>query len=144
MKIKGECKRIFFIIFGMVFIITGITFAQQGHGQPPSPPLASDIVSRMEKDLNLTDEQVSEITPVIQNEVDQMQVLMSSKTDREAARDKMEAIHKNTESKLAQYLTPEQLAKWKEKQKKQLSQGQGDKMGPPPEGGERSEAGPQE
>jgi len=119
-------KRIYVILLGVLFVVTGIAFAQQG-GEPPAPPSASDMVAKMKQELNLTDTQVNQITPVIQDEVNQMQALMGQGTDRDAVKTQMEALRQSTESKLSQYLTENQLAQWKNKQ--QPPQGQ------PPQGG---------
>jgi predicted RND superfamily exporter protein len=107
--------RICIILAGMLFIMTGLTLAQHGE-QPPSPPSANDIMTKMKQELKLSDEQVSQITPIIKNEIEQMQALMSQGTDRDAGRSQMEALRKSTESKLSQYLTQEQITLWKNKQ----------------------------
>lgn len=127
MKIKEKFKWMPLILAAVVLIFSGIAYARQG--QPPSPPSATDIVDRMQQDLDLTDEQVRQITPIIEDEVKQMQAIMRQGPDGD--RSKMEKLHEETESKLSQYLTEEQLAKWKN-QRRRPPQGKGNKMGPPP------------
>lgn len=117
------------ILIGVLFLAMGITFAQQG-GQPPSPPLASDIVSRMKEDLNLTEEQMSQIMPIIQDELSQMQSFMEQGASPDTVRSKMDELRQSTESKLSQYLTQDQLTQWKNKQQ-QPPQKEGNRMEPP-------------
>jgi hypothetical protein len=118
--------RIFFmaLIAGVIFIPEG-AFAQQ-RGQPPSPPSASEIVAKMKQQLNLSDEQVNQITPVFEAEIQRMESLRTQATTR------MEALRNDTESKLAQYLTPEQLAEWKNNRPQSQSGSGQQRMGSPP------------
>jgi hypothetical protein len=105
------------IAAGVLLFSCGVSFAQQeGGDKPPAPPSASEMVSRMKQDLGLNDEQVSQITPILEEEISRMSELMGSETDRESARSKMDALRQDTESKLAQYLTEDQMTKWKSRQ----------------------------
>jgi hypothetical protein len=113
LTMKGTCLGL--VVAGSLFLMSGTMLAQEGPGgggQPPSPPSASEIVSKMKQDLGLTDEQVSQVTSIIQDESSQMEALMKS-GDPQSGRSQMEAIQQQTESKLAQVLTADQLAKWK-------------------------------
>lgn len=132
-------KRINIIMLGVLFFMAGIGFAQP-EDQPPQAPSASDMISRMQQELNLTEEQVAQITPVIEDEINQMQSLMSQGGDRDASKVQMDTLRQATETKLAQYLTPEQLVQWKSKQQQPPQEG-GDKMGPPPGAQEGAGAG---
>jgi Spy/CpxP family protein refolding chaperone len=110
------------ILVAVTFFITGITLAQPG-GKMPSPPSVSDIVSRMQEELSLTDEQVTQITPIIQDELSQMQAFMEQGVSLDTGKSKMEALRESTESKLSQYLTPDQLTQWKSRKQQPPSQG---------------------
>lgn len=114
-------------LLGLAFLASGTAYAECP--QPPAPPSAADMISRMQQDLGLSEEQVTQITPIIENEVEQLQALMSQ-GDRD--RSKMDAIRTETGEKLAEYLTAEQLEKWKTQSCKPLRDG-GDRRGPPPE-----------
>ena len=122
MKFLDKWWLILVILIGVLFIIASIMFAQQG--KLPSPPSASDIVAKMKQELNLNDEQVSQITPVIQSEIQQMQALMeqakSQGADRDAVIKQMEALRESEESELSQYLTQDQLTQWKNRRQKPL------------------------
>lgn len=122
-------KKAGVIFWGVIFCFVGISFAQPGH--PPVPPSASDIVAKMQKELDLTGEQVKNITPIIESEIKQMQAIMAQKADRDQMKNKMEALHKETETQLSHYLSPEQLAKWKSRMKPP-HRGNNPRMGPPP------------
>ena len=95
------------------FLLAGIAFAQQ-EKQSPS---AGEIVAKMKQNLNLTDDQANQITPVIEENIQQRQTIIEQAkgqgTDRDAMKGQMAALRESMESKLAQYLTPEQLEKWK-------------------------------
>jgi hypothetical protein len=119
-------------VLGAVLLGAGIAFAQQGGqgGQGGKPPAACDMVSRMKQDLDLTAEQVSQITPVIENEINQMQALIDDGADRDAARVKMDALRQSTDEALSQYFTPAQLTLWKSRQR-QPPQDKSGSMGAP-------------
>ena len=106
-----------------------------GGGNPPKPPIASEIIAQMKKTLSLTDTQVQQITPVITSEVSQMNAVMeqerSGSLDRESVRSKIDAIHAATEKKLSSYLTSDQLKLWKSR--KGPGQRQSDDCPPGPE-----------
>lgn len=72
------------------------------HAQGPTP-VAEDIVGRMKQELKLTDEQVKQITPIIQADVQKRKELM----------DQINNVRQDTENKLGQYLTQEQMTQWK-------------------------------
>ncbi len=127
MKIICGCL----VFAAVLFAACGAAFAQQGP-KPPAPPSAEEIVDRMKTELGLSDEQVNQITPVIQEESSQMQAMMEDGVPPEPgqANEKMEQLRRDTESKLAQYLTEEQLAQWKSRHKAP-AQGDSEKAGPP-------------
>ena len=67
----------------------------------------------MKQELNLTDEQVKQITPVIQSEMQKSKELM----------DQMRNLHRDTETKIGQFLTPEQMTQWKTLQAQRMKHG---------------------
>jgi len=125
MKFLSKLWLFIIILIGGIFIIVSLTFAQEG--QPPSPPSASDIVAKMKQELNLSDEQASQVIPVIQEEIQEMQTIMEQARNqgvsREAMLSQMESLHKNTESKLSQYLTEDQLTQWKNRRQQPSRRG---------------------
>ena len=126
-----EIANKFIVLFGVLFIAAGVAFAQQG-SQPPSPPSANDIISRMKEELNLTDEQVTQITPIIQDELGQIQAFREQGVSPDMAKIKMDELRQSMELKFAQYLTQDQLTQWKNKQSPK--QDANNRMGPPQEG----------
>ena len=97
------------------------------------------------QNLNLTDEQVSQITPVIEENIQQRQAIMEQakgqETDRDAMKGQMAALRESMESKLAQYLTPEQLEKWKTSIQQKHSGRRNHNRRGAPSGGESSDTG---
>ncbi len=116
---KGICCL---MILSTVFIASGTAFAQRGpggpgggrgfNGQHPQKPSVSDLVAKMKQALNLSDEQVGKIKTILENEMSQMESLMQS-GDPQSSRSQMESMKKETERKLADVLTADQLAQWK-------------------------------
>jgi len=108
----GSYKMFWFIFLAGLLAIAGSFFLQ-----PKRPLIAEYIVAKMKQELGLNDKQVGQITPVIQGEIQQMQIIMaqarSQKAEHEAVKKQMSKLHQSTELKLAQYLTPQQLARWK-------------------------------
>ena len=112
------------IVLGVSLLMAGRTFAQQRErlpsfaqrkAQPPASMPFGDIIAMMKEKLNLSDEQVSQITPIVQDDIRQRQEIMAkakaSGAGRNTVKSQMAALRERTKSKIAQYLTPEQLAK---------------------------------
>jgi hypothetical protein len=75
-------------------------------------PTADDVVNKMKTDLSLTDEQVEQIKPVINDHIRQVNELMGNIQETpETARSAMECIHNKTKLKLTPFLTEEQMKK---------------------------------
>ncbi|HUT83688.1 MAG TPA: Spy/CpxP family protein refolding chaperone [Thermodesulfobacteriota bacterium] len=75
-----------------------------GVAQAQGPMRTSEgKINKMKQELNLTDEQVKQITPIIQSEMQKRKELM----------DQMRNLHQDTETKIGQFLTPEQMTQWK-------------------------------
>jgi len=124
-------KRLFSIIgsFYALLAVVGVFSVVMVYGEQKTPvpsadkehrlkPLsAAEIVERMKKELDLSEAQVKQILPVIEEEFSLMRSLIEQ--DKSLGRDnpvegmeKMKALRENTEKKLALYLTQEQLKKW--------------------------------
>jgi len=79
--------------------------------------------------LGLSDAQAAQVKAVFEDERTKGQALMADQTgDRESMRPKMEAIRKDSETRIAAILTPDQKAKWEELRAQQQ------RRGPPPGG----------
>ncbi len=94
---------------------------QEAGGAPPTAQQAHPIHGRVERELqrmsrtlNLTDDQVAKIRPILQNEYKQLEDLKAnSSLPQGEARAKATEIRKSAHQQIDQILTPEQ----KEKQK---------------------------
>ncbi len=137
MRCIGKVAGVYLIAAGMLLVSWGVVFAQQG-GRPLAQPSAKDIVSKMEKELDLSDEQVKQVTRIMEEEMEQAGKIMSSAADLDSARIKMDALRQDTESKLSQYLTGNQMEQWKNREGQQPIR-EGPEMTPFPENGKDSE-----
>jgi Spy/CpxP family protein refolding chaperone len=88
--------------------------------------------TQMMKDrLGLSDAQAAQVKAVYEDERTKSQALMADQTgDRESMRPKMEAIRKDSETRIGAILTPDQKAKWDTMRAEQQRRGPG---GPPPQ-----------
>jgi Spy/CpxP family protein refolding chaperone len=96
MKFKNVWITLCSVIAMLVFL------AGAAPAQGPRPTAEAKI-NKLKQELNLTDEQVKQITPIIQSEMQKRKELM----------DQMRNLHQDTENKIGQYLTPEQMTQWK-------------------------------
>ncbi len=107
----------------IMFFSGGVCAQMRGPGRGPG---AEDIVNKMAQELNLTNEQIQQIIPVIKEDVQKRGELMKQMKGqgREATssiKTGMEKITQETETQLAQYLSDEQIAKWKTLQQERKS-----------------------
>lgn len=108
----------------------------QGTPQGPGGPGRGGMMdperrTQMLKDrLGLSDAQVAQVKAVFEDERTKSQALMADQTaDRQAMRPKMEAIRKDSETRIGAILTPDQKTKWDALRAEQQRRGPG---GPPP------------
>ncbi len=81
-------------------------------GQSRSPGL---IIERLTEHLDLTDEQVAEIQPIIEEKIEQMNSIREKNgTDRRAARTEMQKLKWDTEIRLNEILDEDQIEKYLE------------------------------
>jgi len=91
-------------------------------------------LKRLTSELNLTEKQQADIRPILENQQKQMVELMAapgaSREERRAKmqenREKMQQIHKETQQKIEEQLTPEQKEKYQK-----MNEGQAPGMGRP-------------
>ena len=65
-------------------------------------------------DLQLTDDQKSQVKQILKEQHDKKRALFDADGDREAKRGQMDALHQETKTRLATVLNEEQLAKFEE------------------------------
>ena len=101
-------------------------------------PSADDIVSKMQAALNLTSDQVSAITPIIEKYASQREELRQSvedgTADRDSVRSQMKELRESEKQDLSQVLSSDQLSQWEKLQ----AQGKHHKHGSDSSGGEGS------
>jgi len=111
MRMKAICACLMIIFFTSIPV-----FAQ---GQPPS---AEDIVSKMQSKLNLTQDQVTAITPIIEKYTSKREELKQGVEDgtieHSDMRTQMKQLKEDEKQELSQILSADQLSQWE----KMLSQ----------------------
>lgn len=117
MKFMGKFKYVYVILALTLFCAINNTYAQ-----PRQAPSIEDILANMKQDLNLTDEQVAKISPVVRNQIQQMQSIIEQA--QEKVKSQLQALQQSTEVKLSQCLTPEQMAQFRNRQQESQPQQQ--------------------
>lgn len=119
------------VISFVLFAAAGIVLAEQMGDRPPPPELsADDVVAMMKNELNLSNTQVRQITPVIEDEISQIKAFISQGIDRDQVKSKLDALREETESKLSKYLTSDQISQWNDRMRQPPP---GDEMRRPPQ-----------
>ncbi len=100
----------------------------------PSRPTAEEIINKLEQKLDLTDEQIRQIYPIIEEQMTKRKELIEKVRSqgfsaRRSMKSKMKEINKETETKLAAHLSSEQLSQWKKIQKEMRSEMRGKMRG---------------
>lgn len=90
-------------LIGITFLGANIALAQ-GKGMKKSP---EERIGELKAHLNLTDEQVLAIRPILEQHETQRQEI------RNKMAEEMEQLHASTQSRLAEILTDEQVAEYK-------------------------------
>ncbi len=124
------------VIYGcmvVLFFNMAPVFAQD---QPPS---AEDIVAKMQSELNLTQDQVSAITPIIEKFSSKREELHQSMedgtADKSSIRSQMKQLKEDEKQELSQVLSADQLGQW-EKMQGQRRHKHSDGEGAPGPGGD--------
>ena len=121
----------FYASLMVLFFTTIPVFAQD-----QQPPSADDIVSKMQSKLNLTQDQVTAVLPIIEkysSKREQFRQNMEDGTaDRDSIRGQMKQLKEDEKQDLSQVLSSEQLGQWEQMQgqrHKHSSEGGGDNAG---------------
>ena len=110
-----------FIVFGL--LTAGLTlFAQQGKGERSQRMNVDQRLSQMQKQLNLTPDQVEKIRPILQDESRKMEDLraknQNGSADRSSMRKEMQQIRTDANKRIEQMLTPDQVTKLRQERGK--------------------------
>jgi len=94
-----------------------------GHGGPPpgdgfkGPAPKGMFIQRLQKELSLSDEQVQQIRPILEEEREKQKELFSKTVngegDRDDFRNRMDAIRRETDARMVSILTPEQMERFR-------------------------------
>ncbi len=106
-----------FTLFPMGWI--GASYAQdRSQGEDRQPPSADDIVTMMQSKLNLTQDQVTAVTPIIEKYASKRQELRQSAqdgtTDRDSVRSQMKQLKSEEAQELGQVLSADQVSQWEQ------------------------------
>jgi len=110
-----------FIVIGL--LTAGLTlFAQQGKGERGQRMNVDQRLSQMQKQLNLTPDQVEKIRPILQDESRKMEDLraknQNGSADRSSMRKEMQQIRTDANKRIEQMLTPDQVTKLRQERGK--------------------------
>ncbi|GAB2618598.1 hypothetical protein GCM10027035_13480 [Emticicia sediminis] len=96
---------------------------QRQGGRFTAEERAEVYAKRMQKNLNLSDEQYKKVLAInIEQSKKQEELRAAHKAEMQATREKMKAQHQDLNKKYESVLTPEQLKKFKEEQEKRKSE----------------------
>ncbi|GAK56451.1 hypothetical protein U27_03413 [Candidatus Vecturithrix granuli] len=102
----------------MIGLISGVVLAQPTRPeQPPKPPTVEEIVSQLQEQLNLTNEQVEQVRPIFEEEFEKREELFQKNRgqgqrpeSRKALDEEFQKLQEETEKQLEEILTEEQMA----------------------------------
>lgn len=96
----------------VAIFFSGITLANAQQKMTPDQRLQKRL-DRMKTQLNLTDGQVAQITPILMNAQQKMMDLHNSGADREAMKTQRRAIASDSNNQIIALLNPDQQQKYK-------------------------------
>jgi Spy/CpxP family protein refolding chaperone len=112
---KNKTRLMTVLALGGLLAVTSMAFAQNanaGNGGQRRGGSVQQRVDRMATELNLTDDQKTKVTTLFESQAKKRQELQNlAPEDR---REKARAMMQETNKKLKEILTPEQIKKWQE------------------------------
>ena len=105
-------------LMGLILTTMPVFAQDQQQGDSRQPPSADEIVAMMQSKLNLTQDQVTAITPVIEkysSKRDELRQSMEDGTgDRNNIRSQMKQLKADEGQELSQFLSTGQLSQWEQ------------------------------
>ena len=103
------------LAFALLVALTGLRVAAQDTStvDPATKAAVQDKLQKISTELNLTDDQKTQLKPMLQSEVQELQAVKNDTSlspDQKEA--KAKAIHQSFKSQISNVLTPEQQKKW--------------------------------
>ncbi|GEM_PF-3155987 len=110
-------NKIIALLLVSFFVLAGTAYAKE-----QQPLTAEDVVAKMTTELNLTDEQVKAVAPIVRESILKRRAFLESVegefvTDKENIKLKMAKFQREENQKLSEILSEEQMQKLKEKQR---------------------------
>jgi len=107
----------------VLFFMTAPVFAQVGpSGDAHQPPSAADIVAKMQSKLNLTQDQLAAVTPIIEKYSSKREEIRQSMKDdtkgKDSIRSQMKQLRADENQELSQLLSADQMSQWEQMQSK--------------------------
>jgi hypothetical protein len=116
MRMIYACLMVLFFTAPLVGALAPV-FAQE------QPPGTADIVAKMQSKLNLTQDQVIAITPIIEKYSSKREEILQSmkngSKDKDSIRSQMKQLKEDEGQELSQVLSSDQMSQWE----KMMSQG---------------------
>lgn len=141
--------KIFYACLMVLFFTAMPVFAQdQSPSDAHQPPSTEEIVSKMQSRLNLTQDQVTAITPIIEkysSQRDELRQSMEDGTgDSDSIHKQMKQLLADEKQELSQVLSADQLSQWEkfisQERRKQNGEGGGKSWGGGNAGGDSGKA----
>lgn len=116
---RSDRSLLFMTLAAGLFIITiGLLtqpFSAEARGRFGTPKSPGLIMERLTERLDLTDEQVEAVRPIIEEKIEKMTAIREKRgTDRRAARTEMQKLKWDTEVRLNEILNEDQIEKYLE------------------------------
>lgn len=110
-------NKIALCVLSIFFVLAGSAQAKD-----EQPLTAEDIVAKMTTELNLTQEQAKDVTPIVAETMRKRRAFLETvegefTTDKEMIKFKMRKFQKEENEKLSEILSEEQMQKLREKQR---------------------------
>lgn len=129
----ARCLSIALVTLALVLSSSASLLAQgQGQGRRMGQVDIDSLVTDLTEQLNLTEEQATQLKPVLEEQYSSMRELMMAARqsgDMASARPKMEELRKQHHEKVSKILTEEQLKKYQEIQESSRRGGMGRRPG---------------
>ena len=106
------------VVLMALLMVTAPLYAQdQSSGDEHQPPSTEEIVAKMQSKLNLTQDQVTAITPIIEKYSSKREELRQGiedgTADRDSLRSQMKQLGTDERQELSQVLSADQMSQWK-------------------------------
>ena len=110
-------KMIYAFLIGLFFITVPVFAQNQPSSSEHQLPSAADIVAKMQSKLNLTQDQVMAVSPIIDKysskREELQQSMKDSSADKDSIRSQMKQLRADENQELSQFLSADQMSHMK-------------------------------